>query len=144
MGQPEHNLFYWFFKNADPAAPLLLWINGGPGATSLFGLFLEHGPLRVTRNGTGSDDFELSKADVAWADTYNVIYLDQPVGTGFSYGESYVSDNHVGSADFRSFLLQFFAQYPEFSTRAFYLTGESYGGKFLSLYTHDILEYNKQ
>ena len=50
----------------------------------------------------------------------------------------------VGSQEFISFLIQFFEQFPEFKTRDFYLTGESYGGKYLSLFTHDILEHNKK
>ena len=86
-----HNLFYWYFKHPDPDAPLLLWLNGGPGATSMFGLFLENGPLRVKRTGDGSDDFELYAAENSWADSYNLIFLDQPVGTGFSYGDSYLT-----------------------------------------------------
>jgi vitellogenic carboxypeptidase-like protein len=54
----NHNLFYWHFRNASvPDAPLVLWINGGPGASSMFGLFLENGPIRVSRNGTGVDDY---------------------------------------------------------------------------------------
>jgi carboxypeptidase C (cathepsin A) len=47
------------------------------------GLFLEGGPLQVKRDG---DEFELSAPKQAWTDDYNVIYLDQPVTTGFSYG----------------------------------------------------------
>ena len=69
-------MFYWFFKHQDPLAPLVVWINGGPGATSMFGLFLENGPLRVTRNGTGSNDFVLKAADASWADTYSIVFID--------------------------------------------------------------------
>jgi carboxypeptidase C (cathepsin A) len=54
----DHNLFYWFFKNTSLVnPPLVLWLNGGPGATSMTGLFLENGPLRVVRNGSSSNDF---------------------------------------------------------------------------------------
>ena len=72
----NHNLFYWFFRHKDPNAPLMLWLNGGPGASSMFGLFLENGPLRVTKTGTGPDDYELHAAARSWADSYNMIYLD--------------------------------------------------------------------
>jgi len=72
----DHHLFYWFFKNKNPNAPLVVWLNGGPGATSMFGLFLENGPLRVHRNGTGPDDFVLSAADASWADDYSVVFID--------------------------------------------------------------------
>lgn len=54
----NHNLFYWLFKNQVKVnAPLVLWLNGGPGSSSMFGLFVENGPLRVSRNGTTSNDF---------------------------------------------------------------------------------------
>jgi len=53
----DHNLFYWFFRHTDSKAPLVLWINGGPGSTSMIGLFTENGPLRVKRNGTSTNDF---------------------------------------------------------------------------------------
>ena len=55
--QDNHNLFYWFFKHSNSSAPIILWINGGPGATSMRGLFLEGGPLRIVRNGSKSNDF---------------------------------------------------------------------------------------
>lgn len=55
----EHHLFYWLVKNTkmDPPPNLVLWINGGPGATSMTGLFNENGPLWITRTGTGVNDF---------------------------------------------------------------------------------------
>jgi carboxypeptidase C (cathepsin A) len=67
------NLFYWYFKHSDPEAPLIIWINGGPGASSMFGLFYENGPLRVEQNG---DEFKLTGASRSWADDYNIVFLD--------------------------------------------------------------------
>ena len=58
----------------------------------MFGLFMESGPLRVRRIGKGDDDFELHAADNSWADDYNLVFVDQPVGTGFSYGDSYLTN----------------------------------------------------
>jgi carboxypeptidase C (cathepsin A) len=89
------NIFYWLFRDPkrDTSVPLVIWLNGGPGSTSMFGLFAENGPLRVSRNGTGPDDFLVDWQDPAttggsWFDVADVLYIDQPVGTGFSYGES--------------------------------------------------------
>ena len=109
----------------------------------MFGLFLENGPLRVSRTGGGADDFELKAAQNSWADTYNMIFLDQPVGTGFSYGDSFLTSMQDGSDEFLTFLNEFYNIYPELKENKFYLTGESYAGKYLPLFTHDILESNK-
>ncbi len=83
----NHNLFYWLFKNSTVNnTGLVFWLNGGPGSSSMFGLFLENGPLRVTRTGTGSNDYVVSLTDHHWGQVADVVFLDQPVGTGFSYG----------------------------------------------------------
>jgi len=75
------NMFYWFFEaqNGDKNAPLLLWLQGGPGGSSLFGLFGENGPFSV------SSDLKLMPRNVTWASTFNLIYIDNPVGVGFSH-----------------------------------------------------------
>jgi carboxypeptidase C (cathepsin A) len=122
------------------SAPLLIFLNGGPGASSMMGLFLENGPLRVSN---ASGDYVISRALQSWADSYNMLYLDQPVGTGFSYGNTYLTDMKAGSREFISFILKFYGMYPEYANRDLYLTGESYAGKYLPLFTHDILEHNK-
>lgn len=89
------NIFYWLFRDPNRAStvPLVIWLNGGPGSTSMFGLFAENGPLRVSRNGTGANDFLVDWQDPSttpgsWFDVADILYIDQPVGTGFSYGES--------------------------------------------------------
>ena len=110
----------------------------------MFGLFLENGPLRVNVTGPGADDRVLYPAEHAWTDTYNVIFLDQPVGTGFSFGDTCITDMKTGSDEFIKFLVLFYQKYPEFKTRDLVLTGESYGGKYLPLFTYEILEYNKK
>jgi len=91
----DSHLFYWFFKNKNPDAHTVLWLNGGPGATSMFGLFLENGPLRVKEPKEG--EFVLYPADRSWADDYNLIFLDQPVNTGFSFGKKSLDSMKVGS-----------------------------------------------
>ena len=102
--EDDHNLFYWFFRNPNSSAPVVLWLNGGPGASSMFGLFLENGPLRVDHFGPGDDDYQFNPAEKAWTDDYHVIFLDQPVNTGFSFGNSCLTDMLKGSKEFLNFI----------------------------------------
>jgi len=80
----------------------------------MFGLFAENGPLRVTRNGTGTDDFLVNWQDPAstpgsWFDVADILYIDQPVGTGFSYGESLLTTMEQAGDQFINFLDNFVA-----------------------------------
>jgi len=114
--EQDHNLFFWLFKNTALKNPnLVLWINGGPGSSSMFGLFQENGPLLISRTGTGDDDFSvgLNKAG-SWLDLADVVYLDQPVGTGFSYGNSVLDRMEDGAKQFIRFLDLFLRKFPEY------------------------------
>jgi serine carboxypeptidase-like clade II len=79
-------LFFWFVESQnDPSNdPLILWLNGGPGSSSVaYGFFQEHGPFRVN-----SDGETLTLNDWAWNRDANIIYLESPAGVGFSYSEN--------------------------------------------------------
>ncbi|PLB33849.1 putative carboxypeptidase S1 [Aspergillus candidus] len=75
------NLFFWYFKarNNPDSAPLIIWMNGGPGASSMLGLFTETGPCHI------NPDLTTRENPWSWNTDYNILYLDQPVHTGFSY-----------------------------------------------------------
>jgi hypothetical protein len=60
-------------------APLVAWFNGGPGCSSMFGMFFEHGPFTI--NST----MHLVPNNFTWAGAANMLYIDQPIGTGASY-----------------------------------------------------------
>ena len=72
----DHHLFYWFFRNLkNSTAPLLVWLNGGPGSSSMFGLFLENGPLRVNKLGEGEFKVNLNSGG-SWLESANLLYID--------------------------------------------------------------------
>ncbi|KAI0809456.1 carboxypeptidase S1 [Xylaria sp. FL0064] len=76
------NTFFWFFEaRKDPAnAPLSIWLNGGPGSSSLLGLFAENGPCYVN-----SDSNSTRLSEWSWNNEVNMLYIEQPVQVGFSY-----------------------------------------------------------
>ncbi|XP_062198097.1 serine carboxypeptidase-like 26 [Phragmites australis] len=132
----EHNgraLFYWFFEaQASPAQkPLLLWLNGGPGCSSVgYGASSELGPLRVTRYGAG---LEFNK--FAWNREANLLFLESPVGVGFSYtntsSDLTILDDTFVAEDAYNFLVNWFKRFPQYKDHEFYISGESYAGHYV-------------
>ncbi|XP_047999677.1 vitellogenic carboxypeptidase-like [Leguminivora glycinivorella] len=59
-------------------APVIVWLAGGPGTSALFSQFMAHGPIRIE-----NDSFE--RRELHWALNHHVIYIDNPVGAGFSF-----------------------------------------------------------
>lgn len=108
-----------------PNAPLIFWTNGGPGCSSLFGLFKENGPYVI------QPDCTLKWREFGWDVGQNIVFVDQPVGTGFSEGDDrdYAHWEAAVGSDMLEFFLQFFVLHPELSDAPLYLTGESYAGE---------------
>lgn len=119
--------FFWMIEatQADPTkAPLLIWLQGGPGGSSMFGLFGEHGPFSVSADGSS-----LVMRQYAWTNNFNVMYIDNPVGTGFSYtmsNDGFATDENEVGQDLLNFLYQFYELYPQYQNLPLYITGESY------------------
>lgn len=124
------NIFFWFVpsEHETETAPVVLWMTGGPGTSSLMAFFGENGPYRMNEDG------KLVRRPFAWTNRFSVIYVDQPVGTGFSFTKSargYARSMKDVARDMLEFLEQFFTLFEEFSHNDFYVTGESYAGKYV-------------
>ncbi|RID41479.1 hypothetical protein BRARA_J01437 [Brassica rapa] len=160
-------LFYFFFESRNNITdPVVIWLSGGPGCSSSFGLLAENGPFTL------NEDLSLSRNEYSWNQvriikkiicrsrniisdhsTYfcfqqvsNIIYVDQPVGTGFSS----VSDTDVlrhdetgVSNDLYNFLQVFFKEHPQLVRNDFYITGESYAGHYIPALASRIHTGNK-
>jgi len=139
-------LFYWFVESqSDPTIdPIVVWFQGGPGCSSLLGFFTENGPFSI------NEDETLSPNPYSWNRIANVLYVESPAGVGYSYSNTtsdYVTGDNKTMEDAYTFLVNWFAAFPEFDShhREFYLTGESYAGHYLpqlawviSQHIHDV------
>ncbi|KAJ3217562.1 hypothetical protein HDU67_007634 [Dinochytrium kinnereticum] len=137
----DKHFFFWFFESRSAPAtdPLVLWLNGGPGCSSLTGLFMELGPCRVNEGGNGTTNNEYS-----WNSKANIIFLDQPTDVGFSYSDSGegVASTTDAARDVYSFLQLFLAAYPKYLAAEFHVTGESYAGHYIPAIAAAILDGN--
>lgn len=138
----DRRLHYWYMEsqrnpNTDP---LLLWLNGGPGASSLIGAMAENGPFRVGKKGK-----QLFINPYSWNTVANVLYLEAPAGVGFSYDPSGVYEtNDDKTADDNYLAIQaFFRKFPNLRKREFYVTGESYGGVYVPMLTQRLMKAPK-
>ncbi|KAK4991611.1 hypothetical protein LTR66_006493 [Elasticomyces elasticus] len=138
--EEDKHLFYWFFESRnDPANdPVVLWLNGGPGCSSLTGLFMELGPSFV--NKKRGVDYNPS----SWNSNASVIFLDQPVNVGYSYSGGSVSNTVAAGKDVYALLALFFKQFPEYAKQSFHISGESYAGHYIPVFASEILSHKKR
>ncbi|KAG9031380.1 hypothetical protein FRB95_002811 [Tulasnella sp. JGI-2019a] len=121
--------WFWFFeaRTAPSTAPLVLWFNGGPGCSSMIGLFQENGPCTVNSDGKTT-----TLNPNSWNNVANTLYIDQPIGTGFSHGTDPATGTESAAAALWT-MLQTLFESPEFSTyqtRELIIATESYGGHY--------------
>ncbi|WPH00639.1 Hypothetical protein R9X50_00346900 [Acrodontium crateriforme] len=133
------NMFFWFFeaRHNPKTAPLAMWLNGGPGCSSLIGLFQENGPCHFRPGAT-----EPILNRYSWNTYANMLYVDQPIGTGFSYGDD-TTDSTLTAAPYVWTLLQaFYSHFPHYKNRDFGIFTESYGGHYGPEFTYFFEQQN--
>ncbi|GJE97829.1 serine carboxypeptidase [Phanerochaete sordida] len=123
------HLFFWFFeaRRSPEKAPLTLWLNGGPGCSSMTGLLFELGPCKIADKGHNTTFNPYS-----WNIHSNMIFLDQPVNVGYSYSDdgSHVDNTLDSAEDVYAFLQLFLKRHPQYAAAPFHLAAESYGGTY--------------
>ncbi|GBF91928.1 serine carboxypeptidase-like [Raphidocelis subcapitata] len=134
-------LFYVFFEAEEPEGPMeetpiVLWLQGGPGCSSMFGMLYLNGPVFV------QPDMSLKPNPGRWNRQYATLYVDQPIGTGYSLlGNAPIPrDELTVGAHLYTALQEFYRSHESYRKRPLYLTGESYAGKYVPSAAHFILQ----
>eukprot|EP01119_Soliformovum_irregulare_P019398 TRINITY_DN612_c0_g1_i1.p1 TRINITY_DN612_c0_g1~~TRINITY_DN612_c0_g1_i1.p1 ORF type:complete len:443 (-),score=117.82 TRINITY_DN612_c0_g1_i1:41-1369(-) len=136
------HLFYWFFESRSKPStdPLIIWLTGGPGCSSELALFYENGPYQLRNN------LSLASNPYSWNSFANLLYVDQPVGTGFSYADysrDYVTNEDEIAQDLYVFLQEFYYKFPQYSKLDFYILGESYAGHYIPAFADRVIHGNQ-
>ncbi|KAL6522885.1 hypothetical protein OROHE_016732 [Orobanche hederae] len=136
-------IFYTYYESQtfdkESQTPIFIWLQGGPGCSSMLANFFELGPWLVNQN------LSLEPNPYSWNKIFGLLFLDNPIGTGFSIAAS-SEEIPRNQKDVSKHLLtainRFLALDKSFKTRPIYLTGESYAGKYLPALGYYILRKN--
>eukprot|EP01119_Soliformovum_irregulare_P005232 TRINITY_DN1683_c0_g1_i1.p1 TRINITY_DN1683_c0_g1~~TRINITY_DN1683_c0_g1_i1.p1 ORF type:complete len:448 (-),score=60.27 TRINITY_DN1683_c0_g1_i1:42-1328(-) len=128
-----NHMHYWFVESfGNPATdPLVLWLNGGPGCSSLDGYLYEQGPFKFSGS---QEDLTLVSNPWTWTSMANMIFLEAPVGVGFSYSDTpseYATSDTVTAHYNHMFLRKFLQKYPAYKNHQLWIAGESYAGVYV-------------
>ncbi|XP_045802843.1 serine carboxypeptidase-like 51 [Trifolium pratense] len=128
--RPKANMFWWHYKspykveNSSEPWPIILWLQGGPGDSGIgLGNFEEIGPL----------DVNLKQRNFTWLRKADLLFVDTPVGTGFSFVEDstlLVKTDEDAATDLTTLLIKIFNNDSTLQKCNLFIFGESYGGKF--------------
>ncbi|XP_014510754.1 serine carboxypeptidase-like 50 [Vigna radiata var. radiata] len=138
-------IFYAFYEAQNSTlpvsqTPLLIWLQGGPGCSSMLGNLYELGPWRVTQSLT------LQPNPGSWNRIFGLLFLDSPIGSGFSVAstpEEIPRDQNAVAKHLFAAITNFLQLDPLFKHRPIYITGESYAGKYVPAIGYYILKKNE-
>ncbi|GME29245.1 alpha/beta-hydrolase [Neofusicoccum parvum] len=135
-GDSGRELFFWFVPTANEAADeeIVIWLNGGPGCSSMYGFFKENGPVNWM-----AGQYQPVKNHYAWTNVSNVVWIEQPVGTGYSRGKPNATSEADVAAQFAGFWKNFVDLF-ELQNRKVYITGESYAGMYVPYIADHMIE----
>jgi carboxypeptidase C (cathepsin A) len=129
---------FWMFEPETQLVPdsLVLWMNGGPGCSSFnCGVLMEHSPVTQPLHDAGycclKTTPKMNYNEHAWTRATTMLYVEHPIGTGFSYGHPYPETEQEASSDLDAFLQNFYNVFTHLKKSKFYVFGESYAGMFV-------------
>ncbi|GLT93914.1 hypothetical protein SLE2022_116840 [Rubroshorea leprosula] len=150
VGESEEvQLFYYFVKSEkNPEEdPLLLWLTGGPGCTAFSAFAYEIGPLNFKVEEYNGSLPKLTLNPYSWTKVASIIFVDSPVGTGYSYSRKPLASP---SGDFKQvhqlhqFLRKWIIDHPEFISSPVYVGGDSYSGVIVPALLQEISYGNEE
>eukprot|EP01041_Mallomonas_annulata_P004032 gene4032-8027_t len=134
------HLHYWFVEaeKSPRTAPVVVWFNGGPGCSSMDGFFYEHGPFEINP----SNYSELFLRKTRWSSIVNALYIESPVGVGFSYSDNldYELNDDRAADENRGAIEDFYSKFPQYIKNDLFITGESYAGIYVPTLAEAILQ----
>ncbi|CAD8068642.1 unnamed protein product [Paramecium sonneborni] len=141
----KRNLHYVFVESQTEDAelqtqPVILWLNGGPGCSSMLGLMQEIGPFVIDNGET-----EYKENPWSWNKKAHLLILESPFGVGFSQPtpENYnFTDEKTGTFNYEAIRL-WFNTFTYYRGREFYIAGESYAGMYIPYTAQALLEKEK-
>ena len=118
--------------------PLVVWLQGGPGSSSMLGLFEINGPISAVYEDETETNTIGQINPYSWTNKASMIYIDNPVGAGFSHTKNggFVNSQEEVGRDLYEMLTQWFQLFPEYQSNKFFVFGESYAGKISNFYVH--------
>ncbi|XP_077498937.1 lysosomal protective protein-like [Amblyomma americanum] len=132
-------LHFWFMESQRSPSedPVILWLSGGPGCSSLIAAVAEQGAFRV-----GYQGINMTVNPYSWNKVANIIFLESPVGVGFSYdlSDNYTTNDTKTTHDNYLAVLKFFDHFENFRQNDFYIMGESYAGVYVPLLVKRVLQ----
>ncbi|KAF2677492.1 serine carboxypeptidase-like protein [Lentithecium fluviatile CBS 122367] len=131
-------LFFWFFPSTLSQTPeeVVIWLNGGPGCSSLSGFLTENGPF-TWMSGTMAP----VQNPYSWNNLTNMIWVEQPVGVGYSQGSPNITDEVELATEFRGFWKNFITTF-DMQNWGVYVTGESYAGYYVPYIADGFIQAN--
>lgn len=134
------NLFFWFILSERNTTndPIVVWLMGYPGFSSMYGVFQENGPFRFIESN-------LTLSEYSWTKEYNMLYIDNPVGIGYSYTENkagFSTTQDDVATNLYEFMRQFYEIFSDYQKNELYIGAESYAGKYAVSLAHIIHKKN--
>lgn len=129
----SRKFFFWYWPvnstSGGDADSITIWLNGGPGCSSLEGMLQENGPVTIEQ--TSENVTVVARNEYSWHKLSNMLWVEQPVSVGLGEGTPTAINEHGIAKQFYGFLTQFYSQFPELKTKKLWITGESYAGQYI-------------